>query len=125
MTDYLGAVIAYLRPRVPYDVGETAEKGGLAVSLAGGEVDESLGGATEYRAVLDVTAFAGSQSDALRMLFEASTALGTMPTDYEDADHAFRATAGVAVESLPAAESVTAAGVYEVSASVGVSCEEL
>ena len=126
MIDYLSATIAYLSGRVSYPVGETADKGGIAVTLAGGELDgEYLGGAAEYRAILDLTAFSDSQSAALRMLFDATDALRTMPPDYEDADHAFRATAGVTVESLPGAESVSPAGTYEVSASVGVTCEEI
>ena len=125
MIDYLSATIAYLRPRLSYPVGETADKGGLALTLAGGDVEESIGGAMEFRALLDLTAFADSQSAALRMLLEATDALRTMPTDYEDAEHAFRAVAGVTVESLPGAESVSPAGVYEVSATVGVTCEEL
>ena len=126
MIDYLAATIDYLSGRVSFPVGETADKGGIAVTLAGGELDgDYLGGAVEYRAILDVTAFGDSQSDALRMLHAATTALRTMPPEYEDADHAFRATGGVTVESLPAAESVTAAGVYEVSVSVGVACEEM
>lgn len=126
MIDYLSATIAYLSDRVSYPVGETADKGGLAVTLAGGELDgDYLGGNAEYRALLDLTAFADSQSDALRMLHAATTALRTMPPEYEDADHAFRATGGITVESLPAAESVSPAGVYEVSVSVGVACEEM
>ena len=125
MIDYLSAVIAYLRPRVSFPVGETAGKGEMAVTLAGGEIEEYIGGGIEYRPVLDLSAFASSQVDGLRMLTEATTALRAMPGDYEDTAHAFRATAGVTVESLPAAESVTPAGVYDVSVSVSVTCEEI
>lgn len=125
MIDYLAATIGYLSGRVSFPVGETADKGGVAVTLAGGDVEEHIGGATELRPLLDVTAFADSQSAALRMLLDATAALRTMPPDYEDADHAFRAVQGVTVESLPGAESVSPAGVYEVSATVGVTCEEM
>ena len=125
MIDYLTAVIDYLRTRVAFRVGEVADKGGVAVSLAGGDIEESIGGAVEYRAVLDLTAIADGQAAALAMLHDASAALVNMPAEYEDAANHFRATVGITVESLPAAESVTQAGVYAVSMSVAVLCEEL
>ena len=124
MTDYLSAVIGYLRPRLSYPVGETADAGGLAVTLAGGELDgDYLGGAAELRALLDLTAFAPSQLAALRMLHEAHTALQGLPTDYEWPQYRFRAL-GATVESLPAAADVSPSGTYAVESSIGVNCDD-
>ena len=125
MIDYLSAIIDYLRPRVSYAVGETAGPGGVAVTLAGGGVEEYVGGAAEYRATLDLTALGSSQVNALAMLHAAHAALATMPPDHEAPQYRFRATAGVSVESLPSAVDVDDGGkTYAVQSTVAVSCTD-